>query len=163
MVGGNTIWDANNGARSLIQVIVDSGFAGFENWSSINAIGISADGRTIVGEGINPQGDQEGWRVVLPVNAFAPEFLNMPVGVYEVQAGQNVLFDLSAQDLDVPAQSVNFRLIGSVPAGVDFTGNVFSWTPTTDDIGSHSFVIRVYDNGVPSRFIDTQFMITVTA
>ncbi|HMZ53521.1 MAG TPA: hypothetical protein PLT48_01685, partial [Nitrospira sp.] len=66
MVGGNTIWDANNGARSLIQVIVDSGFAGFENWSSINAISISADGRTIVGEATNPQGDQEGWRVVLP-------------------------------------------------------------------------------------------------
>ena len=163
IISGNAIWDANNGIRSLFQVIVDSGIAGFESWLSINAIGISADGRTIVGEGINPQGDQEGWRVVLPVNAFAPEFLNMPVGVYEVQAGQNVLFDLSAQDLDVPAQSVNFRLIGSVPAGVDFTGNVFSWTPTTDDIGSHSFVIRVYDNGVPSRFIDTQFMITVTA
>ena len=87
----------------------------------------------------------------------------MPVGSYEVLAGQNVLFDLSAQDLDVPAQSVNFRLIGSVPLGVDFTGNVFSWTPTTDDIGSHSFTIRAYDNGVPSRFIDTEFTITVTA
>ena len=87
----------------------------------------------------------------------------MPVGSYQVLAGQNVLFNLSAQDLDVPAQPVNFRLIGSGPLRVDFAGNVFSWTPTTDDIGSHSFVIRVYDNGVPSRFIDTQFMITVTA
>ena len=87
----------------------------------------------------------------------------MPVGSYQVLAGQNVLFNLSAQDLDVPAQPVNFRLIGSGPLRVDFTGNVFSWTPSTDDIGSHSVTIRAYDNGVPSRFIDTQFMITVTA
>jgi len=42
------------------------------------------------------------------VNAFAPEFLTMPVGSYQVLAGQNVLFNLSAQDLDVSAQPVNF-------------------------------------------------------
>ena len=163
IVGGGVIWDANNGIRSLFQVIADSGITGFENWSSIGAVGISSDGRTIVGEGTNPQGDQEAWRVVLPVNAFAPEFLTMPVGAHEVQEGQSVSFNVSAEDRDAPGQSVNLRMIGIVPAGVDFSGNLFSWIPTTDDIGSHSFTIRAYDNGVPSRYIDTQFTITVTA
>lgn len=157
---GASFWDANNGIRSLSQVFTESGIAGFESWS-MSAIGVSADGRTIVGEGTNPAGNQEGWRVVLPINAGAPVFNTVPVGLYTVQTGQPLSFTVSAFDPD--GQLVQYRLLGNAPTGVNFLGGDFSWTPSNDDVGSHSFTIRAYDNGVPSRFIDTQFTITVTA
>ena len=162
IVGGSNIWDANNGVRSLTQVLTDAGLSGFENWSSINAVGISADGRTIVGEGTNPDGNQEAWRVVLPVNAVAPIFNTVPVGGYQVQVGQNISFRISATDGDLN-QSVQYRLLGNIPTSLIFTGVEFSWSPMIDDVGDHVFTIRAYDNGVPSRFTDVQFTITVTA
>lgn len=149
-------------ASVRLQVLTDAGLSGFENWSSINAVGISADGRTIVGEGTNPDGNQEAWRVVLPVNAVAPIFNTVPVGGYQVQVGQNISFRISATDGDLN-QSVQYRLLGNIPTSLIFTGVEFSWSPMIDDVGDHVFTIRAYDNGVPSRFTDVQFTITVTA
>ena len=159
IVGGSVIWDANNGTRSLFQVLTESGIAGLENWSGMGAIGITADGRTIVGEGTNPDGDQEGWRVVLPINAAAPFFDTVPAGLYTVQTGQPITFTASAFDPD--GQLVQYRLLGNVPIGVNFLGGDFSWTPTADDVGDHAFVIRAYDSGVPSRYTDSPFTISV--
>jgi hypothetical protein len=167
IVGGNQgnpfVWDANNGVRSLNQVFFELGVPGTDSWFILSAEGISADGRTIVGEAFNPQGDIEVWRAVLPENAFSPEFITVPVGNYQVQAGQEISFNFSANDFDSPAQLVNFRLMGNVPTGVVWLNSFFSWTPTNDDVGDHVFTVRAYDNGVPSRFTDVQFSITVTA
>ena len=168
IVGGNQgnpfIWDQNNGVRSLNQVFFELGMPDpvADGWSILSLVGISADGRTIVGEAFNPQGDVEAWRAVLPVNAFAPEFVNAPANNYQVQAGQNISFTVSATDGDAN-QFVLYRLLGNVPLGVAFNGGTLSWDPTSADIGDHPFTIRAYDNGVPSRFTDAQFTITVTA
>jgi probable HAF family extracellular repeat protein len=163
IVGGGIIWDTNNGVRNLRQVLTDLGVPGMDNWLGIGALGISADGRTLVGVGTNPQGYEEAWRVVLPENAFAPEFGSVPVGNYQVQAGQNISFSISATDADSPSQLVLYRLIGNVPAGVSLLSDgTFSWDPTTDDLGDYAFTIRAYDSGVPSRFTDATFTITVT-
>lgn len=167
IVGGNQgnpfVWDTNNGVRSLSTVLFDLGVPGMDGWTILSAVGISADGRTIVGEAFNPQGDIEAWRAVLPVNAFAPVFNTVPVGNYQVQAGQNISFVISATDDDTPSQLVQYRLLGNVPSGVTLNGGTFSWDPTTGDVGDHDFTIRAYDSGVPSRFTDVQFSITVTA
>ncbi|MBK8914966.1 MAG: hypothetical protein IPM64_10270 [Phycisphaerales bacterium] len=37
-----------------------------ENWTLLNATEISADGRTIVGTGGNPEGRTEAWRAMIP-------------------------------------------------------------------------------------------------
>lgn len=66
------VWDAWHGTRSLQQVLThEFGLGGdLQGWRLENAFGISADGSTIVGEGRNPQGQQEAWRA--EISQLAP-------------------------------------------------------------------------------------------
>lgn len=58
------IWDPANGMRNLREVLVSEyGVSGLSGWTLTAARAISADGTTIVGEGINPQGQVEAWHV----------------------------------------------------------------------------------------------------
>ena len=61
------IWDATNGARDLQAVLMnDYGLgATLTGWDLERARAISSDGLTIVGEGFNPSGDLEAFRVGL--------------------------------------------------------------------------------------------------
>jgi len=54
------IWDEANGMQNLAQVLVDSGID-LTGWTLRAATGISDDGSMIVGFGINPDGNTEGW------------------------------------------------------------------------------------------------------
>jgi hypothetical protein len=75
------IWDATNGMQSLDVVLTSLGLD-LTGWSLRSASGISADGPTIVGSGINPAGNQEAHRAYLgplpdppgppPVPAMSP-------------------------------------------------------------------------------------------
>jgi probable HAF family extracellular repeat protein len=60
---GAFIWDAEHGMRELRSVLIhDYGLGGqLDGWRLLTAADISADGRTIVGTGINPLGNTEGW------------------------------------------------------------------------------------------------------
>ncbi len=69
------IWDPIRGGRSLRQVLEDEFGLGEElaGWDLDNAVDISADGKTIAGNGVNPQGNREGWVVVLDELPDIPE------------------------------------------------------------------------------------------
>jgi uncharacterized membrane protein len=58
-------WDAS-GMRRLAEELGARGISGFESWTLRAATGISRDGLTITGWGINPNGDTEAWIVQLP-------------------------------------------------------------------------------------------------
>lgn len=61
------IWDQANGMRSLRQVLIAAGLGqDILGWTLTEATGISADGTRIVGYGINPSGNIEGWAVTIP-------------------------------------------------------------------------------------------------
>jgi probable HAF family extracellular repeat protein len=60
------VWDAHRGIRLLQEVLVDDYGLDLMGWTLSGASGISADGRTIVGSGYNPDGQFEGWIAVLP-------------------------------------------------------------------------------------------------
>jgi len=60
------IWDEAHGMRILQDVLEDDYGLDLTGWSLKEAKAISADGRTIVGYGVNPLGRDEGWVVVLP-------------------------------------------------------------------------------------------------
>lgn len=61
------LWDADHGMRNLRQVLIDDfGLAAaLDGWILNSAADVSADGRVIVGAGINPDGNREAWRAVL--------------------------------------------------------------------------------------------------
>lgn len=64
--GDAFIWTPARGMRYLKDaVMVDSCAAELEGWHLISAWGISGDGRVIVGEGTNPQGEPEAYMIRL--------------------------------------------------------------------------------------------------
>jgi probable HAF family extracellular repeat protein len=75
-LGDALIWDAVNGTRVLEEVLInDHGLAhGLGGWTALEPTGVSADGRVIVGIGINPSGVGEAWVAHLdrPANAPGP-------------------------------------------------------------------------------------------
>ena len=56
---GAFIWDLINGMRSIQNILLADGLS--VGWELGKATGISADGLTIIGAGINPDGQTEGW------------------------------------------------------------------------------------------------------
>lgn len=62
---GAAIWDEANGWRELDVVLETLGVV-LAGWRLSYARAISADGRVIVGEGLNPNGDLEAWFAVIP-------------------------------------------------------------------------------------------------
>ena len=60
------IWDITNGIRSLQDVLVNDHSLDLTGWTLTHAEGISNDGLTIVGYGINPDGYNEAWVATIP-------------------------------------------------------------------------------------------------
>lgn len=59
-----TLWDAS-GAHDIAQLLTAEGLD-LSGWTLQEAYGISADGRTVVGDGRNPQGLARAWIAVIP-------------------------------------------------------------------------------------------------
>ena len=60
------IWDAINGMQNLQAVLEDQLGLDLTGWTLNDASGVSADGTTIVGYGINPLGDTEAFIAIIP-------------------------------------------------------------------------------------------------
>jgi probable HAF family extracellular repeat protein len=77
IIGGPTdfeafIWDGTNGMRNLRELLIAQG-NDLTGWSLSEARGISADGRIIIGFGINPEGNREAWLAELTPQQVVPE------------------------------------------------------------------------------------------
>lgn len=55
------VWDSAHGMRSLRGILVSELGLDLTGWTLDTATGVSGDGMTIVGYGINPSGDNEAW------------------------------------------------------------------------------------------------------
>jgi len=62
------VWTERNGMRSVRSVLVDDFGFDLTGWTLTSAAGISDDGLTILGNGINPDGESEAWIAMLPSN-----------------------------------------------------------------------------------------------
>jgi uncharacterized membrane protein len=63
---GAFIWDEPNGMRLLHDFLVAEYGLDLAGWTLEDVRGISADGTVLAGNGINPEGIQEGWVAVIP-------------------------------------------------------------------------------------------------
>ena len=59
------VWDPILGLRNLRDDLIGRG-VDLTGWTLTDATGISFDGQTIVGTGVDPDGNHEGWLVALP-------------------------------------------------------------------------------------------------
>lgn len=68
--GGTTIgpvlWDAQNGFRDFVDILTIDYGLDITGWTSISIAAVSADGTAFAGEGVNPDGNREGWFARLP-------------------------------------------------------------------------------------------------
>jgi probable HAF family extracellular repeat protein len=64
------LWTPQGGMQRLAAVLTSHG-ANLNGWVLRDATGISANGRSIVGYGVNPSGEIEAWVAVLPAAAPA--------------------------------------------------------------------------------------------
>jgi probable HAF family extracellular repeat protein len=55
------IWDSENGMRSLKELLTNVYGVDLNGWTLTEANSITDDGETIVGVGVNPDGNQEAW------------------------------------------------------------------------------------------------------
>jgi len=60
------IWTPDEGLRKLRDVLVAECGLDLTGWTLASATGVSADGRTIVGTGVDPEGNTEAWMAVIP-------------------------------------------------------------------------------------------------
>jgi hypothetical protein len=60
------VWTERNAMRSVRSMLVDEFGLDLTGWTLTSAEGISDDGLTILGNGINPDGELEAWIAVLP-------------------------------------------------------------------------------------------------
>lgn len=67
-----------------------------------------------------------------------------------VLLGNSLVFTASAKDVDLPADTLTFSLVGTVPGGASINPSTgaFSWTPTAAQAGQiYNLTIRVTDAG----------------
>ncbi len=60
------VWTESEGMRDLRSMLADDLGLPLSGWVLTEASGISADGSVIVGTGVNPRGQVEGWYAVIP-------------------------------------------------------------------------------------------------
>lgn len=83
-----------------------------------------------------------------------------------IRAGKTLSLQLTATDADLPAQTLTYSLVGTVPAGltINATTGLVSWIPPLTAIGSAQQIkVRVTDNGTPVKFTEFDVIITVLA
>ena len=76
---GAFIWTEEEGMRNLYDLAIESNAEGLEGWTFISATGVSADGNVIVGNALDPSGEEIGYYLNLnpiPLPGAAWSFLS---------------------------------------------------------------------------------------
>jgi len=64
------VWNPDDGMRALKDVLEDDYRLDLTGWTLTSANDVSSDGLTVVGDGINPEGNQEAWIAVIPESSM---------------------------------------------------------------------------------------------
>jgi uncharacterized membrane protein len=103
------VWDGANGMRNLRDVLSAQG-DDLTGWELVSAVGVSADGGTIVGWGLNPAGQTEGWLARLPVPG------EPGITTYRLTLIGDVFFNPDVRDINENGEMVGTVLSETEPS-----------------------------------------------
>jgi hypothetical protein len=85
------------------------------------------------------------------------------VPTQNVKVGQALSLTVSASDPDQPQQTITYSL-DTPPTGASIgaSSGVFTWTPTSAQVGTNKITVRVTDNGQPVLSATANFDVVVT-
>jgi len=120
------LWTNGSGLLNLKDYLVANGVTNLTDWTLTSANGVSADGRTLVGNGINPAGQGEGWiaSLFLPGDVNTDGAINIfDINVVSSHWGEtgptgDVNFDGEVNIFDINLISSNWTVEGSSAATV---------------------------------------------
>jgi len=87
-----------------------------------------------------------------------------PISDRTVRVGESLNLTASANDSDLPANTLTFRLGAGAPAGAALaaTTGAFTWTPTPPQGGTtHDITVEVVDDGTPALTASRSFKVAV--
>ena len=100
------IWTQANGVQDLQQVLTADGLGSeLAGWTLTQATAITPDGNTIVGNGTDPQGQQEGWianlapTLTLQSITVAPASASIPIGAAQQFTATGHFSDNSTENI----------------------------------------------------------------
>ena len=124
------IWDETNGLRTVLSLATDLG-VDLTGWQLTSATGISADGNVIVGNGINPAGDIEGWVFIIDPPPIPPSITSQPLATQIIGANSSTTLTVSASGPDLTFQWFQ-GLPGDVSIPVGENSPSFTTPPLTE-------------------------------
>lgn len=85
-----------------------------------------------------------------------------PIPDQSLRWGEQLSLYAVATDDDRPANDLTYELVnGPQGASIDSETGALGWTPTSEQIGSHTITARVCDNGTPTLCAEQSFRVTV--
>ncbi|MFN7137994.1 MAG: putative Ig domain-containing protein, partial [Limisphaerales bacterium] len=92
----------------------------------------------------------------------APYFGNMPDEEIYLENGQTLVWDVDAEDDDLPGDTLSFTLLVKPTGATINSDGVITWTAPSSGTSTNTFTVRVQDNGSPVLFTDETFQVIVT-
>ena len=151
------VWTSTGGMESLRDYLSSVGVNTYASWKLQSVSGISDDGATIVGYGVDPNGKIEPFRAVIPGRSpvSAPKTYTMRSNApYTVSAPGVLLGDLNSSA--AKAYIYSPPLHGSVTLNTDGS---FTYTPNSTFTGADSFY---YYSVGPGSTISEPAMVSLT-
>jgi cysteine-rich repeat protein len=101
--------------------------------------------------------------IVVTVNEVNQSPILAAIGNKTASEGTLLTFTASASDADVPPDTLSYSLVGA-PAGASIgpVSGVFTWTPTSSQLGAKTFTVLVTDSGSPPLSASRSVTVTVS-
>ncbi|HLA64798.1 MAG TPA: Ser-Thr-rich GPI-anchored membrane family protein, partial [Rhodothermales bacterium] len=156
------IWTAEGGAQDL-KTFLEANGLNLAGWTLQRANAVSADGRTIVGDGLNPGGQQEAWRAVLPpafaVTAPAANEIVRPGETYTVRfsspGGVGTVDLYLVERARAEGDGERVLLAEDVPAGP----GTYDWEVPEDLLSPSTYIVAVDAADASREAVSSRFRV----
>jgi uncharacterized membrane protein len=158
------LWSAETGMLEIADVLTQAGLD-LTGWTLTGVAGISNDGTVLVGTGVNPSGDSEAWRAVLPdlgsLTLPAQPPIVLQPGDFASHEGQATSYLIQASDPN--GDDLTFAATGLAPGlSIDSDTGVISGTLAAGASAGAPYSVHVeVSDGTHSVYIGFSWSVAV--